>query len=296
MHRDALLMQSGDIGSRLHAGIRARLTGVRSDGPSRADQQLLAELAREGSTVSFTQIERWRYWRKTGLIPRTIQHGEGRGSRSEHADLDDSIARIREIEDLKRRYRNLDQIALVLTMRGRTLDSASVKEAVRAVLEAARRRFVSSSPNPSDAVEVAGNAMRAARHRANGNTPFSASEAKTAGAHLLAGAQVPPGGLEQLARESVVADAATKLGAMSGEVVTQLESHAASASYDNLLAAVEAATPAEIVQALRFAGEAAIIILPSGAFTTETDRDTATLGIAIALLTPSIGPESTTPT
>jgi hypothetical protein len=288
-------MQNGEASSHLNAGIRARLVNMRSSGPSRADQSLLAALAKEGSAVSFTQIERWRYWRKTGLIPHTIQHGEGRGSRSEHADLDDSVARIREVEELKTRYRSLDQIALVLTMRGRTLDAASVKEAMLAVFRAGRRQFVSSSPDPADAIEVAANATRAARHRGKNHSPFSSNEALSAGAYLLAGADVPPGGLEELARESVVTDPATELGATTSDVVTQLESHAASVSYDNLLASVEAAQPSEIVQALQFAQQAARI-LPAGAFTSENDRDTAVVGIAIALLTPRSLPESTTPT
>ena len=58
--------------------LRGVLTGVgmTRTGPSRADAELIAALARIGLTVSIYQLERWR---RVGALPRNSRRGLGRG-------------------------------------------------------------------------------------------------------------------------------------------------------------------------------------------------------------------------
>jgi hypothetical protein len=259
-------------------------------GPSRADQLLLSELARRQVSVGYEQLERWRYWRKTGLIPRTIQHGQGRGSTSEHADLEQSIARITEVAQLRQRYRGLDRIALVLTMRGRPLDPESVKQALVAVVTAGHRQFLSASDG-GDPVAVAHDALRAARHagsraRSAGTTTAGplTDEALLPAATLLAGGEVRAAELADLVEGSPIADIGAAHGYSAAEVVRELEPHTKDMSLKRMRDALQTAPASDVVNALRNAETLISIYIPARVFTNHNARDSAVIGFTLAQL------------
>jgi hypothetical protein len=265
---------------------------VRSKGPSRADRVLLAELAGRGVAVSYPRLERWRYWRKTGLVPRTIQHGQGRGSTSEHENLEESISRVSEVARLRRRYRSLDRIALVLTMRGRPLDPESVKQALLAVFTSGHRQFLSyRNSNHDDPVAVAHNAVRAAKHagaaaRSAGDTPAGplSNQALLPAALLLAGAELQPAELTEFVGGSPIADIAAEHGYSVEDVVNELEPHMNDMSLERMRETLVAAAPSAVVRALRNAENLVSAYIPARAFATPKDRDGAVIGFTLAQL------------
>jgi hypothetical protein len=265
---------------------------VRSKGPSQADQLLLAELARRRVEVSYAQLERWRYWRRTGLVPRTIQHGRGRGSTSEHEDIEESLTRVAEVAQLRERYRSLDWIALVLTMRGRPLDPQSVKQALLAVCNSGRRQFLSYGNGvENDPLALAHNAARAAKHAgaealSTGNTAAGQLNemAVLPAAKILAGAEVSSAELADIVEGSPIAEIAARHGYSIDDVVTVLESHTPEMSFDRMLDPLTAVPPSAVVNALQNAELLVATFIPSDAFTNQRARVSAVIGLTLSTL------------
>jgi hypothetical protein len=263
---------------------------VRRKSPSRADQALLAELRRRACEVSFTQIERWRYWRGTGLVSRTIQHGQGRGSTSEHPSLDSAASQIEEVAQLRRRYRSLDEIAVVLASRGRALDPVSVKAALAAVLEAIERSFRRHEPVSNDPIVVAANAARALtralyRSTERGSEPASPTSRRSiaVGARALVGLPLSDKEITEFVELSGVGPIARILGASDELLVTAMKSALSLFSFARMRAALANADPPSVVLALKDAGTV-IRGVPLALFPSETARDVAIVGAAVVLL------------
>ena len=259
---------------------------MRSKEPSRADQQLLQELRRRKCEVSFPKIERWRYWRKTGLVPRTVQHGLGRGSTSEHADLDESVARICEVVQLRKQYRSLDEIALVLTMRHRPLDPTSVKQALLAVIAAQHRSFLGDS-DPDDPIAVAHNAVLALKHQgshAAKASGFRTGEAAMTAAQVLAGADVQQAQVEEFVEGTPISSIASELGYATSDVTAVIAPAMPFANYASLLSTIEAAAPQAVVEAIHTANDLVARYMPPRVLATATGRDFAIVGVAVSLL------------
>jgi hypothetical protein len=264
---------------------------VRSKTPSSGDQLLLDELARRRCSVSLTQIERWRYWRKTGLVPRTIQHGRGRGSYSELPNLSEAAARVCEISQLLNRLDSLDEVALVLAARGRPLEPASVKAALLAVLASMERDFRSHKPVSNDPHEIAHNAARALK-RAMGRTtgdrapaPASASTKTLAIAgRALMGIPVPTHDLQTFLDESRIAEVAVNLGWSRVALTSYIESVLPHCSHAAVQAFAERQQPEAIVQALQTVNRLIDSLVPPAFFPGETSRDVAVVTAALGML------------
>jgi hypothetical protein len=269
---------------------------VRGKNPSRADQRLLEELARRGCKVQFTQIERWRYRRRTGLIPRTVQHGLGRGSYSEHAvELEEAADRICEVAELLSRYHSLDGVALVLSARGRPIDPTNVKLALGAVLTSTERSFRSHKPASNDPVEVAQNAARAlTRALSRGARTSDApnvhaplpmpTDALAICGRILAGVPVPRTDVETFLDGSGLTAIAATLRYSRDDLVALVERAAPSLSFQAMHALVDSVSGEAVVHALQTSQRAVSAFIPAAFFPSPISRDVAVVGIAIGLL------------
>jgi hypothetical protein len=268
---------------------------MRSKTPSSGDRLLLEELERRGRPIALTRIERWRYWRGTGLVPRTIQHGKGRGSYSELPDLTEAADRVCEVAELLERYRDLDNVALVLSARGRPLDPASVQAALVSVLEDMEHGFRSHQPRSDDPLEVASNAARAleramSRGRrsktARKNQPLALPPgvALIAG-RLLAGDRVPTFQLQTLLTTPVLEPLLATLGISTVNLIAAIQSLAPALSFRSLRARAEGESPRAITAALQNAKQTLDAFLPRQLVPSEASYDFLVVGVALAFLT-----------
>jgi hypothetical protein len=265
---------------------------MRSTQPSRADRELLDELERRRCTVSDTQLERWRYWRRSGLIPRTIKHGEGRGSRSEYPNLNEAADRACEVRNLLRRYDSLDEVAIVLATRGRRLGPESVKAALLDVLGKIEERFRSHQPRSDDPFETAVTASRALMRawsedpRLRAQAPPLPKPALEVAGFLLIGHPVASHQLRQLLEETSLAKLASNLGFDPDPFISWIEERAGWLSFTGTKTAVAKTDASGVIAALGASGGLVDSLpIPEQLFPTQTAKDVTAVGIAIGLLT-----------
>jgi hypothetical protein len=251
---------------------------MRSKRPSSGDRALLDELKKRGCTASSPQIERWRYWRRVGFVPRPIRHGKGRGSSSEYADLAAVADRVCEAEPLVRRYHDLDFAALVLCARGRPIDPHAVKDAILDVFSRLDGDFRARAQpqHGEDPTEVAYNAARALarsltrgrrareRRQAGYRPPEHLLQAAAIAARFLAGEpQLDDRDFELLLTESGLARLLALMGLSTTDAVHAMKGIAAHANFPAIGRILETATAPAIVEALRDAHRLVVAFVPA---------------------------------
>lgn len=110
-------------------------------------EHIIENLKHDGYVVTKSQIQRWH---RAGLLPSPTKHGLGRGfgTTSEYPSGTDTI--VKEICDLQRQHRRLDDIAWVMWLRGSIVQPNHIKLQLRAVLQVIqeiRNEFALSSPS-----------------------------------------------------------------------------------------------------------------------------------------------------
>jgi hypothetical protein len=267
---------------------------VRSKTASSGQRALRAELEKRGCPASDTQIERWSHWRGDELVPRLIRHGKGRGTYSKYADLSETADRVCEVHQLRSRYKNLDEIALVVAARGRPIAPESTRQALLAVLDAMEHGFRSHSGDSNDPHEVAYKAFRAltrawsrgsnaAAKRATNPSPLAGAARQIAG-RMLVGLPIQPSEFNTFLEGSGIVRIVAALGIPTDNLAATLGNLAPRASFDNIRATVEQGDPSAIVAALQTANRVLGTPFLRFLFPTETARDVTIVGCAIGFL------------
>jgi hypothetical protein len=209
-----------------------------------------------------------------------------------HEDIEDSLTRVAEVAKLRERYRSLDWIALILTMRGRPLDPQSVKQALLGIFNSGRQQFLSyGNSTEDDPLSLAYNAARAARHAGAaaltaGTTAAGqlSEQALVPAAMLLAGADVSSAQLADIVEGSPIADIAANHGYTVDDVVAALDPHTKDMSFERMLDPLTAAAPSAVIDALRNAELLVATFIPPDVFTDQNARDSAVIGLTLSEL------------
>ena len=229
-------------------------------------------------------------------MARNIRHGAGRGTYSEVLDVQEAADRVCEVAHLLERSNyNLDEVALVLSARGRPIDPGSVKLALVAVLTNMEHGFSTHKPISDDPVEIAHNAARALKRTLSRKTSRRSGAIKTGinatpsagliiAAKVLAGIPVTLDEAREFTEGSGLAALTAHFDATADQLNAIIVEAAPHASFSAIRTALEQVNAEAIPIALQAANRLLDTFFPADMFGSGIERDVAVIGCATALV------------
>jgi hypothetical protein len=200
---------------------------------------------------------------------------------------------VQEVDELRGRYRGLDEIALVLAARGRPLDPVSVKAALLQVINGIERSFRSHAKDVDDPFEIAYSATSALtrawrndRGSRRGTGSVLPRPLLEIGGRLLIGDPVASHQLREFLGGGSLAPLLSALDLSVEPLADHLAAHAARFSFPAIRATVEQTNPDAVIAALLTAsGTIRAFPLLQAVVPTETAYDVTVIGMSIGFLT-----------